>query len=178
MKYKTQLMSIWTVLPCGAVISNRPFAHCCQIFTERNFPCAFFCSLEKSEEIYLFFFVALICYKDIIAKTLVLVKPFMALNYGLSITTLLLKHIFQSLSSISCKSFQSALQLHQRQPIIYRLIIQASRGAEAKGLDWLYVYMFWFVKPTWPAGLNPSFVPLYIIGDVSVQESFPLTNQN
>ena len=76
-------MSIWTVLPCSAVISNRPFAHCCQIFTERNFPGAFFC-FEKSKEIYLFFFVALICYKDIIANLSNFVKRFLEFpNRGL-----------------------------------------------------------------------------------------------
>jgi hypothetical protein len=75
-------MSIWTVLPCGAVISNRPFAHCCQIFTERNFLVAFFC-FEKSKEIYFNFFVALICYKDIIANLSNFVKTYFKIKLSL-----------------------------------------------------------------------------------------------
>ena len=40
-----------------------------------NFPSAFFC-FEKSKENFFIFFVALICYKDIIAKSLWICQAF------------------------------------------------------------------------------------------------------
>ena len=168
-------MSIWTVLPCGAVISNRPFAHCCQIFTERNFPGAFFC-FEKSKEIYFNFFVALICYKDIIANLSNFVKTYFKIKLSLSGYYTTIKAYFSKFVKSFLQIFPVRFTTASVSTYLYCLIVQASHGAWAKGLGQLYLWMFRFVKLTWPAGLSPSFVPLYIIGDVSVRESFLFTN--
>ena len=56
-------------------ISNRPFAHCCQIFTERNFLVALFLLRKKQSETF-FLLRALFGYKDILANLFQPVKPF------------------------------------------------------------------------------------------------------
>ena len=53
----TDLMS-FELLGLNPSTSNRPFAHCCQIFTERNFLVALFLLRKKQSEIYFFFFTA------------------------------------------------------------------------------------------------------------------------
>ena len=117
----------------GSSVSNRPFAHCCQIFRERNFPLCFFLLLEKSEEIYLFFFVALICYKDIITKILVICQ---ALFGFFKTTKLRLVNHYTTIKAYFSKFVKSFLQIF---PVrfttasvltyfIYHLIIQAGHG--------------------------------------------------
>ena len=49
----TDLMS-FELLGLNPSTSNRPFAHCCQIFTERNFLVALFLLRKKQSEIYFF----------------------------------------------------------------------------------------------------------------------------
>ena len=53
----TDLMS-FELLGLNPSTSNRPFAHCCQIFTERNFLVALFLLRKKQSEIYFFFSTA------------------------------------------------------------------------------------------------------------------------
>lgn len=100
--YYSLWLTFWAfkMLGFNLPISNRPFAHCCQIFTERNFLVALFLLRKKQSEIY-FLLWALFGYKDILANLFQSVKPF--LNFRLkrsTLTTLLFKHFFISLSNL------------------------------------------------------------------------------
>ena len=52
--YYSLWLTFWAfkMLGFNLPISNRPFAHCCQIFTERNFLVALFLLRKKQSEIY------------------------------------------------------------------------------------------------------------------------------
>ena len=66
--------------------SNRPFAHCCQIFTERKFLVAF-SLFQKSNGIFNFFFCSTsLGYKHSIAKNVDFVKSFLIQRLNLSIS--------------------------------------------------------------------------------------------
>lgn len=96
----TDLLWAFKMLGLNLPISNRPFAHCCQIFTERNFLVALFLLRKKQSETF-FLLWALFGYKDILANLFQPVKPF--LNSCLkrsTLTTLLFKHFFKCLSSV------------------------------------------------------------------------------
>ena len=109
------LMSLNCFALAGSSGSNRPFAHCCQIFTERKFLVAF-SLFQKSNGIFPTSFVAFsLGYKYSITKIFCFVKSFIKALYFNYLTcqilaTLLLKHIFWILSSTTC-TFQTAYLL-------------------------------------------------------------------
>lgn len=77
----TYLMSFESFPPLKASsVSNRPFAHCCQIFREQISPCALHFTGGKRKFLASF---ALLCAKDILVNLFRPVKPFIALtNYS------------------------------------------------------------------------------------------------
>ena len=132
----TYLMSSEPSNPKDLSLSDRPFAHCCQNFREQNFLVAVFL-IGKSNRKLSNFFISFSRCKDIITKFVSVCQAFfenLFFRFSLTfLTTLILKHIFLSLSSVFLHSKQAAcftalLSTAKCKSFVHFLIVQGSHG--------------------------------------------------